>query len=322
MSRSVRVTTGSRLHFGPLASAGPDGGRFGGLGMMIDAPVCRVVVSPSERDEIDGSESAMRRARAILAAFRQALGANVPHCRITVEQGIPSHQGLGSGTQLGMAVAKALAVFGGAEAMDLFKLARLASRGRRSAIGIHGFAHGGLILDGGRAENAAIGELTARVDFPEAWRVLLVTPPRSSGLAGAAEVDAFAKLPAMPANLTDDLTRLATREILPSARAAKFREFSESLFEFGRRVGAYFEPVQGGDFADARMAALVDWLRERGVPGAAQTSWGPTLSVMQPDAPSATQLQSEIQANAAWSNCRIEIVRGLNRGAEVYGVRK
>ncbi len=42
---SVRIETGSRLHFGLLDTVDP----FGGVGVMIEQPVTEVVVSPSDR---------------------------------------------------------------------------------------------------------------------------------------------------------------------------------------------------------------------------------------------------------------------------------
>ena len=44
--------------------------------------------------------------------------------------------------------------------------AALAGRGRRSGIGLHGFAHGGLIVDGGRRSDDALPPLIARLDRP------------------------------------------------------------------------------------------------------------------------------------------------------------
>ncbi len=45
VAHSLRITTGSRLHFGLLDTVDP----FGGVGVMIDQPVTEVVISPSGR---------------------------------------------------------------------------------------------------------------------------------------------------------------------------------------------------------------------------------------------------------------------------------
>src|SRR5204862_353231 len=77
----------------------------------------------------------------------------------------PEHTGLGVGTQLSRAVARA--VCPGVPAVEL---ARLAGRGNRSAIGVYGFEAGGFLVDGGKRDDAALAPLMARVDFPGDWR--------------------------------------------------------------------------------------------------------------------------------------------------------
>ncbi|NIQ97303.1 MAG: GHMP kinase, partial [Desulfuromonadales bacterium] len=67
---------------------------------------------------------------------------------MTVEEAIPEHVGLGSGTQLGLAVAAAMTRLHGLE-LDSSELLRRLDRGLRSGIGIGAFRMGGVLLDGG-----------------------------------------------------------------------------------------------------------------------------------------------------------------------------
>src|SRR5512137_2926528 len=61
---------------------------------------------------------------------------------------IPAHVGLGSGTQLALAVGTALAQLGGLK-LSVTELSSIMKRGVHSGIGIATFQHGGFVVDGG-----------------------------------------------------------------------------------------------------------------------------------------------------------------------------
>ena len=88
---------------------------------------------------------------------------------LVVHRCIPAHSGLGSGTQLGLAVARALAELSRSRRPRPV-LARAVERGRRSAIGTWTFALGGFIVEGGRRRTGAeeIAPLLARYRGPRA----------------------------------------------------------------------------------------------------------------------------------------------------------
>lgn len=99
--RAVSVTTGSRLHFGPLSVAGPAGGRFGGVGVMIASPRTVLTAKQAATDSIVGDASAIVRVAEFLKRIRNTAPEEfrVP-CEISISETIPSHCGYGSGTQL------------------------------------------------------------------------------------------------------------------------------------------------------------------------------------------------------------------------------
>ncbi|MBC8113781.1 MAG: hypothetical protein H7062_05350 [Candidatus Saccharimonas sp.] len=320
MATPVTVTTGARLHFGPLAAAGSSGGKFGGVGMMISAPGHVVTARSAERDSFVGDEASAARVAEFVRRIRTAStgGAKTAAYEIDVREAIPPHSGLGSGTQLGLAVARALSELSGERDVPAETLARRAGRGLRSAIGLHGFARGGFLVDGGRADQRdQLGTLVARYDFPPEWRLVLASPLQSSGLSGEDEQRAFASQPPMSSALTGELCRIVLMDWLPALIEADFARVSTAMYEFGLAVGHFFEPVQGGVFAHPRMARLVEQLRTRGVHGIAQTSWGPTLAILCADQAEAHQLTNDYARGGDWSDCEFRIVEPLNRGAVV-----
>lgn len=321
MHREVRVNTGSRLHCGLLSHDRHAGRRFGGAGLMIEAPGLTVEARSHDADEVVGStdEKVPRRTRRFLETYRERCPADrqPPPCHLQVTSGIPEHRGFGSGTQLGMAVARALSLLAGEEHVPAEELARRAGRGRRSAVGIHGFARGGFLVDGGKRTREEVGTLVARAAFPADWRLLLVTPHEGTGLWGQTESDAFARLPPMPHETTGRLCQLLLLHLLPALTEADFDATGDALYEFGRTVGEYFAPVQGGTYANPRMRELVAHLRKQGVRGVGQTSWGPTLFVLCPDTDSAERLQGDLAAEDRWSDCYLPIAVPMNSGANV-----
>ena len=83
------------------------------------------------------------------------------------------HSGLGSGTQMALAIGMAICDFYRLD-LNVNEIAVLTQRGARSGIGLGTFAQGGFIVDGGRAAESKVPPVIARADFPEDWPILLI----------------------------------------------------------------------------------------------------------------------------------------------------
>ena len=318
MSSKIQITTGARLHFGMLSCAAATRRQFGGVGLMVDSPGCQITFERADHASITGPPESCLRVEEFAGRYCERFSADPPPpCRIEIRNEIPSHLGLGSGTQLGMAVARGLSMIAGEDCDDAVELADRVNRGKRSAVGLHGFARGGLIVEAGKRSASESGALVSRVEFPGGWRLVLARPPDGAGLSGAAELDAFSRLPAMPIAMTGRLCRIVLLDLLPAVIEANFDACGESLYEFGRTVGEYFAPLQGGIYANARMAKLVTALQTEGIRGVGQTSWGPTLFILCSDAISADGLVAHLAADPQWADCRFQITKPRNHGADV-----
>jgi beta-ribofuranosylaminobenzene 5'-phosphate synthase len=288
----TRVTAPSRLHFGLLSLPaagldrwpGLDGQpglpvrHFGGVGLMVDRPGLAVRVEPAREWSATGpyAERTLGFARQFVNTL--AIPEQNPF-RVHVEHAPPEHTGLGVGTQLGLAVAKAIARETGHTDWPATELALRVGRGERSAIGVHGFDHGGLIVEAGKRPGEAIAPLVARAGFPANWAVLLFTPPGDASWHGGRERHAFAKLAETgpsPAE-TDALCRLVLTGLLPALAVCDLDSFGAALYEFNARAGDAFALAQGGRYAGPAVGACVERLRSLGVAGVGQSSWGPTV---------------------------------------------
>ena len=271
----VVIRTGSRLHFGLFALNPKHERQFGGIGMMIDNPGVCVRVEPNDETTIIGDEAIVDRVNTFTSRFRETYP-QTPPVRIEVSQFIPAHSGLGSGTQLALTVGTALAKLAGIDCSPI-EIAIATGRGRRSAIGIHGFQRGGFLVDGGHSPNEAVGQMMQRVEVPADWRIVLISPNDVNGLSGQSELDAFGKLPPMPATLTTELRGLVSNAIVPALHRADFPGFTQSLHSFGQRIGQYFSPVQGGVFRSPQATNIAKTLTANNIRAIVQSSWGPTV---------------------------------------------
>ncbi len=272
--RNVDIQTPSRLHLG-LLGWGPEAARqFGGVGLMIENPGLRLIASNSEKLSATGPLATRALNFAARAIERDP---TLSPAQFQIIQAPPEHVGLGTGTQLGLAVVRALTRLSGQGEVSLERLAHLSGRGLRSGIGLHGFEQGGLIVDGGRRTDAGIPPLVIRQQFPPEWRVVLVIPSLSAGLHGSDEIRAFAKLPPIPPSVTDRLCRRVLLGLIPAIAERDLHGFGEAIEAIQAEVGASFSPAQGGIYAHKSLEAIVDQMRRAGLTGVGQSSWGPAL---------------------------------------------
>ncbi|MFO0880456.1 MAG: beta-ribofuranosylaminobenzene 5'-phosphate synthase family protein [Gemmataceae bacterium] len=317
-----RVRTGSRLHLGLLSlpassEVWPDrlgqprfpARRFGGVGLVIDAPGLALRATPASTWNATGPLAERALAYARLAQVAVGSAQAVP-CHLHIDHAPREHVGLGTGTQLGLAVARVLAATWGLTP-SAAELAAWVRRGRRSALGVHGFEQGGFLVEAGKTADQALSPLVARLAFPPAWRVLLAIPTDEVGRHGSGEQAAFDRL-AGSLDRFESLCRLVLLGILPALVEADLPAFGEALHDFNARVGELFATEQGGIYASPFTTDLVAHLRQQGVAGVGQSSWGPGVFAVLPDQDQAAAFArrlEQIYPVQTW------VTRGRNQGA-------
>ncbi|MCB1718220.1 MAG: GHMP kinase [Candidatus Competibacteraceae bacterium] len=289
---SVRVTAPARLHLGFLDLNGGLGRRFGSLGLALEQPAYRLHLTASSRLTVQGPDAA--RAERYARTLSKQLGWP-DGVHITIEQAIPAHSGLGSGTQLALAVGMGIARLFALPA-EPARVASMLQRGARSGIGIGTFAQGGFILDGGHREaTAEPPPIIARIPFPEAWRVVLIFDRNRQGFSGGDEQRAFTELPLFPEEQAARLCRLVLMQALPSLLEADFSSFGSAVSTIQQAVGDYFAPVQGGRFTSPAVTAVLNELARERV-GLGQSSWGPTGFALCENDTDASRLLARLKA--------------------------
>ncbi len=266
------VKTAARLHMGFFDLSGQLGRRFGSLGLGLNAPSTLIELAVGNHVFGETIEADyVRKSKSTILAYAQIK----QDVSIKVHEEIPRHFGLGSGTQMALAV--------GAGINQLFKLdlspvkiASIIGRGMRSGIGVGTFVHGGLVLDGGRGAHTKVPPIIAQHRFPSSWRIILIFDHAHVGVHGVEEADAFAVLENADLQATEKISHQILMQALPALHDGDLDAFGKAIAALQAYTGDYFSPVQGGRYASALVTKVLHFLSEEGVACVGQSSWGPT----------------------------------------------
>lgn len=324
MTKPVQVRCNSRLHMGFFDLNGGLGRKFGSIGLSLQTPALQLQARLAQKITVTSAEAVPASNLAKVAAIAEQLvrKLDLASLELHIQQQIPEHAGLGSGTQIALAV--------GAAISHLFRLglsaqqiAELTGRGKRSGIGIAAFEQGGLIVDGGRStkpDSQTIPPLLARYAFPEAWHILLIFDTSQPGVHGQQELLAFNDLPIFPENLAAHLCRQVLMQAMPAMVEKDLTAFGQSIQVLQQHVGDYFAPVQGGRYASRVVGEVLDYLQSSGLACFGQSSWGPTgFAIFETEYAALQQLtllKNKFTAPAlSWQLCQ-----ACNTGAQISDV--
>ena len=311
---AVTVTVPARLHLGFLDLNGGLGRRFGGIGLAIGGLGTRLTIERAGKSQASGPDA--DRVSQHLQKIERLLSLRGGH-RIRVSEVVPAHAGLGSGTQLALAVAAGLRSLHNLPhdvAGDALRL----GRGARSGIGIGLFSRGGLVVDGGRGDGERLAPIICRLPVPEDWRILVILDPQRQGIHGPEEGATMAALPSMCAADAARLCRLVLMQALPALADHDLANFGAAIKELQIELGDYFAPAQGGArFMSPDVAAILDILDGAGAFGVGQSSWGPTGFAFAQTPDEAARLAMIAAPQARRRGLDIRVCQALNRGAQI-----
>lgn len=311
---SVKVIAPARLHLGFLDLNGGLGRGFGSLGLYLEEIFTELSISPARTLSASGpgAERARHNAELLLSHFKIDGGVT-----ITIQQAIPEHVGLGSGTQMAMAVGMAVNKLFDLQ-LSIDELVAVLDRGKRSGVGIGAFNLGGFIIDGGRSETTIVPPVIAHTEVPDKWRFILIQDTAHQGIHGADEIRAFEQLPAMDDVTVGTICRLALMQALPAIHEQNCEQFGKAISRIQEMVGTYFAPVQGGIYLSPAVEQAVHQLEGYGAMGTGQSSWGPTGFVIFANETDAYQAVKQVRKNNEVKNEIVFLVcRARNRGAEI-----
>ena len=317
----VYVKTPARLHFGLIDLNGNLGRIFGGLGLGIDRPNVILEVEKSRESTFTGERTKL--VQAITKRFLETYNIQAK-VNIHVKQTIADHVGLGSGTQISLAVATALAKLFDVKASTQ-ELAVAMGRAQRTGVGTAVFEQGGFVVDGGKIyrqiPSAKFPPLIFRKPFPEDWHFVVGLPNAKHGLANDEEKLAFQQSPLMSDEEVGKICRLIVMKLLPALADAEIATFGHALTQIQATIGDHFASVQGGRYSNAITAEGIVLLQKLGACGIGQSSWGPAFYGLFPQEKAQEaklKLEAFLKEDAGG---KVFIARTNNKGAYIKIVK-
>lgn len=310
----ITVIAPARLHMGFVDLSGSLGRQFGSIGVALNEVNTTLSISYSAEPKYSGIHSE----RAISCLKRLCAALNVSdQLHLELISSIPEHVGLGSGTQMSIAVGMALNSFYNL-GLNVREIAQVTARGARSGIGIAIFEQGGLVVDGGRGEQTVTPPVISRMNVPDDWYFILVFDRRGQGLHGDDEIQAFKELPPFPHEKAAQICYQLMMQGLPALAEDNITLFGDVITQLQRTVGEHFASVQGGVFTSHEVAAAMQYLQDQGAVAIGQTSWGPTGFCAVQGADLARQLKQQVAQNFSHcENLSVLVASARNSGGEV-----
>ena len=194
---------------------------------------------------------------------------------------MPEHVGLGSRTQLSLAIATGL-TSSGKKPSSVIELAKHVGRGGTSGIGVAAFEHGCLILDGGhryrekggflpsRYSRAGPPPVLARYNVPSNW-FFIVAIPKGKQYYGTDEAKAFKEHTPILRKEVGNVARLVLLKLLPSVLENDIEAFGESIDSIQKMGFKKIENRLQGE----NVSNLQNYMKRRGGYGAGLSSFGP-----------------------------------------------
>jgi len=287
------IQTPSRLHITLIDLNGSIGRLDGGVGLTIQKPsfvlqtetMNESIEINFENEDISENlkneyiEKIENSANKILEFMKIDSG-----FKFTIKETYPAHSGLGSGTQISLAVGKSILKLNKFD-MTAPEIAKIVGRGGTSGIGVMAFDHGGFIVDGGHridekpdflpssASPASPAPLITKYDFPEEWNLILAIPNVPAGASGPKEVNIFQKYCPIPLEEVQKLSHILLMKMMPAVVETDLDSFGDSIDQI-QTVG--FKKIEV-ELQHPLIHDLIENMRSAGSTGVGMSSFGPTV---------------------------------------------
>ncbi len=315
MDRTVEIKAFPRIHLGFIDPLGVSGRRFGAVGVYLKARPLNIKVSiTTEKTIIEGGKQGKIN-DLIIDHCSSFINHYCPgkHVEIEVISSFPRHKGLGSGTQVALALGSALD--------NLFKLnlgamkiSTFFSRSKRSGTGYWGFLKGGMVVDGGSTSDHMIPPLVANLVLPSQWRFIVCIPGDKRGLHGLKEEESMTNEIQMTTTMSYQAAFTVLMQLLPSAVEKDAEGFGKALTALDQINGKAFFNAQKGHFSSPLVQNGIEAARDVGAQGVGQSSWGPSFYAFSSDKNKAEEIKNAVNDAV---NGKIFIAEANNKGAEI-----
>lgn len=330
---SLRITTPCRIHLSLIDENGYTGRVDGGIGLMLDRPnVVFEASNSAEEFQIEAHKyyrESIEVINEIASRVFKTFNINNKNFHFNLKRYFPSHVGLGSKTQLSLAIITAITKLKSIDHLSTEYLTQLVDRGGTSGIGWRGFETGGFILDGGHeygkgkekesflpssASSTSNPALTiSRHNIPNNWRFVLVIPNVKKGAYGDEEIRVFQEYAPIPKIEVNEVSHLIIMKILPGILKNDLKCFGEGLKRI-QSIG--FKRIEI-NLQHQIVKDLLGFFEDYGLKAYGMSSFGPSVvGVVESDS-EAEELLKVVQKNQKNGGGHIYICKPNNSGAKI-----
>ncbi len=329
---AIRITTPCRIHLSLIDENGYTGRVDGGIGFMVDRPNVLLETSNSADEfRIECNRYYKESVHVInekASRVFKAFNISNKNFHFNLTRYYPSHVGLGSKTQLSLAIAAAITKLKDIN-IPIRDLTKIVSRGGTSGVGWKGFEEGGFILDGGHdfgsgkeketflpssASTSADPAITIlRYPIPENWRFVLVIPNVKKGAYGDNEVEVFQKHAPIPKEEVNEVSHQILMKIVPGIIKNNLKCFGEGLKRI-QSIG--FKKIEIG-LQDDVVKDLLKFFETYGTKAYAMSSFGPSVVGITESYGEALKLKRAVRKHIQSVGGYIFICRPNNTGAKI-----
>ena len=329
----IRITTPCRIHLSLIDENGYTGRVDGGFGLMLDRPnVIFEATNHAEEFKIEAHKYYRESIEVIneqASKIFKAFNISNKNFHFNLKRYFPSHVGLGSKTQLSLAIAVAITKLKNINNIPLKELTRLVNRGGTSGIGWRGFENGGFIIDAGHefgkgkeketflpssASKEANPALTIlRHPIPEHWRFALVIPNVKKGAYGDEEISIFQKHAPIPKEEVNEVSHQILMKIVPGIIKQDLECFGEGLKRI-QNIG--FKKVEIS-LQHEIVKNTLTFFERYGVKAFGMSSFGPSVIGIVESDEEANNLLKAVQLHLNGNGAHIYLCKPNNFGAKI-----
>jgi beta-ribofuranosylaminobenzene 5'-phosphate synthase len=293
----IRITSPSRLHLSLIDLNAEIGRVDGGLGITLDYPKMELTAEKSDNITVTGNSALNKRVKnAVKSVLPEGKGIS-----LNIEDDIPSHVGLGSGTQSSLSAASAVnEVYH--LGLNVRELAEKVGRGGTSGIGVASFENGGFLVDAGHkfnkkggfspsaASKADPAPIVFRHDFPD-WDIIMALP-HGQGAHDAKEVDIFNRECPIPLNEVQEISHLILMQIIPAILENDIDAFGKGINHLQSTGFKKREIVlQSEDIKN-----LIRFMNDTGAKGCGMSSFGPAVFGFSDSKSQSRKIREDVQS--------------------------
>ncbi|MHA2051861.1 MAG: beta-ribofuranosylaminobenzene 5'-phosphate synthase, partial [Promethearchaeota archaeon] len=290
---SLRITTPCRIHLSLIDENGYTGRVDGGIGLMLDRPnVVFEASNSAEEFQIEAHKyyrESIEVINEIASKVFKTFNISNKNFHFNLKRYFPSHVGLGSKTQLSLAIITAITKLKKHERLSVEKLTQFVQRGGTSGIGWRGFEMGGFILDGGHdfgkgkekesflpssaSFNSNPAITLSRHNIPDNWRFVLVIPNVKKGAYGDEEISVFQNYAPIPQREVNEVSHQIIMKIIPGIIKGDLKCFGDGLKRI-QSIG--FKKIEI-NLQHKIVKDLLKFLEEYGLKAYGMSSFGPSV---------------------------------------------